>query len=142
MADAAPWTIKGMPIEVRQKAVKAANAQDQTVAAWMTEAVNRLANQQAGNQVIPPGKPERPHAALPEIDLAGFAQAVAATVQAIQAAGGTPPKALGREAAATLRVHMRAARGLLPRAVNLGQTTPSDQANLQTIDGEIERPPQ
>ncbi|HTI81795.1 MAG TPA: hypothetical protein VL614_15205 [Acetobacteraceae bacterium] len=143
--DAASWTIKSMPIETRQRAVKAAHAQDQTMAEWMVDAVNRLADQQAGNQVIPPGKPDpqRRAAELPDIDLQGLANAISATVGAIQAAGGKPPLSLGRDASATLRLYMRAARGLPEKEKGqgrrpgklIGQNGQTDLENRQTWRG-------
>ena len=136
-AGAAPWTIKSVPVETRQKAVKAAHAQDQTMAQWLVDAVNRLADRQAENQVIPPGKPaQNQQANLPDIDLAGLAaaisatgQALAATGQALAAAGTTPSKSLGREAAATLRHYIRAVRGLPSR-----QTKAKNRQTLQIED--------
>ena len=114
---ARPWTIKNVPDSIRNRATAAAHKQDQTTAEWLTHAVNLLADRQAGNEVIPPGKPTEPRGgdATPpavDIDLAGFAQAVNATTAAIVAAGGTPPKSLGRDAAAVIRHYSRTARGL------------------------------
>ena len=129
-AGAAPWTIKSVPVETRQKAVKAAHAQDQTMAQWLVDAVNRLADRQAENQVIPPGKPaQNQQANLPDIDLAGLAAAISATGQALAAAGTTPSKSLGREAAATLRHYIRAVRGLPSR-----QTKAKNRQTLQIED--------
>lgn len=128
MTETSPWTIKAVPIETRKRAVRAANAQGVNMADWLTDAVNRLADQQAGNLVIPPGKPDAPREpeAMPAIDLHGLAAAIEATVAATQAAGRTPSIGLAREAAATIRHAMRAARGLPARQTKprSGQTTP------------------
>jgi hypothetical protein len=125
-SDTAPWTIKAVPVEIRQKAVKAAHAQDQTMAQWLVDAVNLLADRQAGNQVIPPGKPAPDvRANLSGIDLPGLAAMVEATTHAAIAAGSAPPKSLSRDAAATTRAYMRAARGLPPK-----QTTPQNRQTL------------
>lgn len=135
MADeSASWTIKSMPVDVRHRAVKAAHAQDQTMAEWLVDAVTRLADQQAGNRVIPPGKPaqERRPVEMPDIDLTGLAEALNATVAATQASGDTPPKSLGRDAAATLRRYMRAARGL-PARQTRGQTKLENRQTLPAI---------
>jgi hypothetical protein len=112
-ADLASWTIKKVPRETKQKALKAANAADQTMGEWVVEMVDRVTDPHTANQVLPPGRPEPPAAAqpaLPEIDLAGMAALLTATLTAL----ATPeaPKGLGRDAAATLRRYMRAARGL------------------------------
>ena len=84
-ADTAPWTIKSVSAETKEKAKRAAKAQDMTQAEWITAAVNLLADRQAQDGIIPPGRPEadRP---LVVIDLPGFAAALTATVAAIQAA--------------------------------------------------------
>ncbi len=120
MTDIASWTIKSVPVEIRQKAGKAANAQGQTMAQWLGDAVNRLADQQANNAVLPPDAAPRT-VALPSVDLAGLAAALTATVGAYAAAGRAPPLALGREASATLRRYMRGVRGLPDRQTD-GQT--------------------
>jgi hypothetical protein len=115
----APWTIKAVPVETRLKAVRAAQAADQAMGEWIAEAVERMAHQQA-NMVLPPGKPpERDAPApLPLIDLPGLAAALQATAAMAAAAGVQPPRGLVREASATLRQYMRAARGLPDRQTN------------------------
>jgi hypothetical protein len=129
MTETAPWTIKSVPIAIRQAAVRAAQAQDQTVAQWVSEAVSRLANQQAGNLVIPPDEPDPAPIPAPGVDLTGLAAALNAAVSATLAAGGTPSKALGRDATATLRRVMRAARGLPDR-----QTRPRNRQTTKLIE--------
>lgn len=52
--EAAPWTIKGMPVATRQQVIRAANADNQTVAQFLVEAVNLLIDKRAGNLVMPP----------------------------------------------------------------------------------------
>jgi hypothetical protein len=115
-ADLASWTIKKVPRETKQKALKAANAADQTMGEWMIETVDRVTDPHTANQVIPPGRPEPPaqpaQPALPEIDLAGMAALLNATLAAL--AAKEAPKGLGRDAAITLQRYMRAARGLPP----------------------------
>ena len=77
-----------------------------------------------------PGKPaQNQQANLPDIDLAGLAAAISATGQALAAAGTTPSKSLGREAAATLRHYIRAVRGLPSR-----QTKAKNRQTLQIED--------
>lgn len=130
MVETAPWTIKSVPVETRQMAVRAAQAQDQTMGEWIAVAVERMANQQATNLVLPPG--EQSHAPIVSweptsaLDLAGIAAAIQATLAAAQAASSEPPKGLAREAATTIRAYLRAARGLPPRKTTQRnrQTTP------------------
>lgn len=140
MADDASWTIKAVPIETRRKALKAANFKGLTVGRWLIQAVDRQADLEAANEVIPPGKPERPEPpTLPDIDLAGMAAAISATLAAYQAAGDEPPKALALNASATLNRYLRAARWLSPSkgrpVAKIGQTRP---LNGQTIEGAAE----
>lgn len=128
--EASPWTVKSMPVAIRQKALKAANAADQTMAEWLVDAVNLLADRQSNNQIMPPesGKPTvKPE--LPEFDLQGFAQAVNSAVAAMVAGGGKPPLSLGRDAVATVRHYARAARGLQPRQTK----SPTRYPNGQTL---------
>lgn len=120
-----------MPVETRKRAVDAAASQDQTMAEWLTEAVNRKADQQAGNLVLPPGKPDKPEPAepAPGIDLAGLGAAIQATVAAAAISGAKLPKGVAREAAATIRHAMRRARGLPDR-----QTKPRNGQTIQLIE--------
>nr|WP_294566960.1 hypothetical protein [uncultured Rhodopila sp.] len=103
-ADLRPWTIKSVPLETRRKAKDAADKQDMTQAEWITQAVNLMADRQARDGIIPPGRPEADR--IVTIDLPGFAAALTATVAAIQASGGRVPKVLGREAARMLRLQL------------------------------------
>jgi hypothetical protein len=126
------WTVKGVTTEARTKAKIAAERVDQTQGEWLSEAVTRAADQQAG-MVIPPGRPEvRPdapeapaHPAIaPGFDPAGYAQALQATKALYEATGTTIPKAVAREAWATMQAYGRAARGHTPRQTGgkTGQT--------------------
>jgi hypothetical protein len=136
MAETATWTIKNMPIAARRKAIDAANRQDQRMAEWLSHAIDRLADQQGGTQILPPAPAvpaSAPASEIPDIDLPGLAQAIQATVEASVAAGRKPPAGLAREAAATLRLYMRAARGLPAR-----QTRQTDGQTGRLIHGKIE----
>jgi hypothetical protein len=137
-----PWTIKNVPADIRQKAVRAAKQAEQTMGEWITDQVNRATDPHTANQVIRPGRraANRPPAPLPDIDLPGLASAINATVTALQAAGEEVPKGLGGEASKTIRAYMRAARGLPERqtrghTVGLGgQTLPLIAAALPEAD--------
>ena len=103
------------------------------MAQWLGEAVTQRANQQAGNLVIPPGKPAPAEPIpLPDIDLAGLAAAINAAVGATVAAGATPSRSLGRDATATLRRYMRASRGL-PERQTRRQTIVQNRQTLKLI---------
>ena len=107
MADNAPWTIKAVPVHVREKAVRYARMDGLTVAEWLARAVETEANRQDGNQIIPPDRLPTP----PSIDLATIAAALSAMAQA-QAAGLPVAKAAARETVAMIREHVRVGRGL------------------------------
>jgi hypothetical protein len=130
MADDASWTIKSVPIETRQKAIKAAAFRGLTVGKWLIQAVDRQANIEQANEVIPPGKPDRaPAVTMPDFDPDAFAAALSATVAACREAGHAPPRSLALNASATMNRYMRAARGL-------GQTRRQTRPlNGQTIEG-------
>ena len=121
----APWTVKAMPVHIREKAVKYARMDGVTVAEWLTRAVETQANRQDGNQIIPPGVPQAP--APSALDLGTVA--VALQAMAAAAGAGLPvAKAAAREAVAVMRLQMRFARGLPARQTRLkiGQTMSQD----------------
>jgi hypothetical protein len=125
MADqetAAPWTIKAVPVQVREKAVRYARMDGITMAEWLAKAVETEANRQDGNLVIPPGKPE-PVSPPPSVDLNDAALALQALAAA--ASAGLPvSKAATRDTVALIRAHIRVGRGLPPRQTRprIGQT--------------------
>src|SRR3954447_19541004 len=91
----APWTIKAVPVLVREKAVRYARMDGCTMAEWLAKAVETQATQQDGNQLIPPGKPEQVPT-TPSIDLGDAASALQA-IAAAAAAGLPVGKAATRE---------------------------------------------
>jgi hypothetical protein len=126
MADqdtAAPWTIKAVTVQIREKAVRYARMDGCTMAEWLAKAVETQASKQDGNLVIPPGKPETPPLPASSVDL----NAAAAVLQAMAAAAsaGLPvSKAATRDTVALIRERIRADRGLPPRQTRtqIGQT--------------------
>lgn len=140
MADAAPWTIKAVPVPIREKAVRYARMAGDTVGEWIAQAVETQASKQDGNQVIPPDKPgpTRPIQQPPDIDLGN----VAAALQAMSAAAtaGLPvSKPAVRDTVALIRAHVRAARGLpapTPRQTRRpnGQTIRTEQEVLEQTE--------
>jgi hypothetical protein len=48
------WTIKNMPLETRLRAVNAAKIAGVSVAAWLAQAVDLLAERQGNNAILPP----------------------------------------------------------------------------------------
>jgi hypothetical protein len=126
MADqdpAAPWTIKAVPVQVREKAVRYARMEGCTMAEWLTKAVETQADRQDGNQVILPGKPEPTPLPSPTVDLKDAAAALQALAQA--ASAGLPvSKVAAREAVSLIRAHIRVGQGLPSRQTRrqIGQT--------------------
>src|SRR3954468_22733323 len=117
MADqdpAAPWTIKAVPVQVREKAVRYARMEGCTMAEWLTKAVETQADRQDGNQVLLPGKPEPTPLPSPTVDLKDAAAALQALAQA--ASAGLPvSKVAAREAVSLIRTHIRVGQGLPSR---------------------------
>lgn len=107
----ASWTIKSVPVRIRMLALNRANAQDQTLAEWVSEAVEKLAAAQSG-MVIPPDDGADRHLRSPpmEVDLPGMAQAILAITEAARAAGTQPPATLAKQATTTVQLYMRTAR--------------------------------
>jgi hypothetical protein len=140
MADqdpAAPWTIKAVPVAVREKAVRYARMDGCTMAEWLTKAVETQANRQEGNQVIPPDKPEQTPLVVPSVGLGEAAAALQSLAQA--AAAGLPvTKTAARETVALIRAHIRVGRGLPPRQTRRqnGQTLhlEHEQSEPQSVE--------
>jgi hypothetical protein len=117
MADqegAAPWTIKSVPVAVREKAVRYARMDGCTMAEWLTKAVETQANRQDANLVIPPDKPRETPLVVPSVGLGDAAAALQSLAQA-SSAGLPVSKTAARETVALIRAHIRVGRGLPPR---------------------------
>ena len=131
--DKAPMTVKAMPVRVRQRALKAAAKQGQSMAEWLTRAIDQLADREEGErETFPdeagkPGKlpalPSQPSpVVIPTSFLTDLIDAMRAA-EAVAAASGVPvPKATAHHAFAILTNHLRKARGLPP--VKPRQTRP------------------
>ena len=119
-----PWTIKAVPVSVREQAVRSARMEGVTMAEWISRAVATEARKQEGNLVIPPGRPEAPTPRpAPTIELGEATAALQAMASAAQA--GLPVgKAAVRDTVALIREQVRVGRGLPPRQTRgpIGQT--------------------
>jgi hypothetical protein len=116
----APMTIKAVPIKTRETIIRLSRLRKQTVAVWLANAVEQMAETQAGDgiafpktsqtlPVIPSGQPQQNRATIPITDLR---DAMVAAV-AIAGASGLPvPKTAARHALALLTAQLRHARGL------------------------------
>jgi hypothetical protein len=132
--ETAPWTVKAMRVRTREKAVRYAKMAGVTMAEWLEGAVETRANQQDGNQVIPPATPPATmESALAAIDQ-GFK--TAAMLQAMTAAhsAGLPVSVLAvRDTVKVMRAQVREAGGLpalkgRQTVRKIGQTISQDQA--------------
>src|SRR3954467_7703423 len=121
--NAAPWTIKAVPVPIREKAVRYARMEGVTMAEWLTKAVETQAERQEGNQVIPPGQPEP--VSLPSSTVHLGEAAAALQAMATAASAGLPvSKAAVRDTVGLIRDQVRVGRGLPPRQTrrHIGQT--------------------
>lgn len=111
--DTAPWTIKAVPINVREKAVRHARMDGVTVAEWLARAVETQANRRDGNVVIAPRKPEASlESALAAIDQGFKVAAMLQAMAAVQSSGLPVSKAAARDTVRLLRSRVREAGGL------------------------------
>jgi hypothetical protein len=120
---AAPWTIKAVPVAVREKAVRYARMEGVTMAEWLSRAVETQAAKQEANQVYPPGRPEETSFPSPTIEL-GEAAAVLQAMAAAAASGLPVTKAAVRDTVSLIREQIRVGRGLPARQTKrpIGQT--------------------
>jgi hypothetical protein len=61
------WTIKNVSLETRMRAVNAAKLAGVSVAAWLAQAVDLLAERQGNNAILPPTESPRPPATKPAL---------------------------------------------------------------------------
>jgi hypothetical protein len=128
--NAAPWTIKAVPVHIREKAVRYARMEGVTMAEWLAKAVETQAEKQEGNQVQLPSKPTPSSLPSPTIDVSE-ATAALQSMAAAAAAGLPISKAAVRDTVALIRDHVRVGRGLPPRQTRqqIGQTMRLNHAN-------------
>jgi len=114
--DRTPWTIKSVPVAIRQRATERAKNNDETVGEWIERAVLAQADREANTLVIPPGKPEQtealPAAPRANRDLAALARAAVEVARLYQAAGLPLPKRVARRFGAMLWAEIRPAPDL------------------------------
>ena len=108
-----PWTIKGIPPDIRNAAISAADREKQAIGEWIGRAilsqVKSDRNQNRAPVVVGP-------AVRPEVDLADIERLIAATAELAQAAGEPPPKVVTRAAYGLLREKLAAIKGPTRRA--------------------------
>lgn len=122
------WSIRGVTDEARRLATEAAAREAVTVGAWVSMAIGRYAEPGGGHVVIPPGghvgghgggqddgQPRAVAAVWPTVDFAGLGTLLSAVADASGVAGMPVPKGLVRDVVSTVRVQLRASRGLPER---------------------------
>lgn len=115
--DRAPWTIKGMSVETREKAVRYARKRGISVATWMANAVDDRANLEDGDRVIPPGQTE-PSNGQTSVDLGELAALIQALIAARES-GVRGSRTAASRACAVASEQLRALRGLPSPSVSL-----------------------
>jgi hypothetical protein len=121
-AGRAPWTIKGMSVETREKAVRCARKRGISVAAWMANAVDDRANREAGDLVIAPGQ-TAPLGGQTSLDLGALAALLQAALAARQA-GVRGARTASVQACGLATEQLRALRGLPSASVSLPSRLP------------------
>jgi hypothetical protein len=132
---AAPWSVKNMPLPIREKATRYARQHGVPMAEWLSLAIERQCAAQDGVEVLPPAGPGPTHAGqslgkpgmTSGVTLGDAAEWLTAMAQA--AAAGLPvSKTAVRDVLALVRSDFRVARGMAisrPRHT-LGRTIESD----------------
>lgn len=98
--DVKPWTIKGIPPEVRNAGIAAAGREKMTIGEWLARAIRSQvqSDRQQDRAPVVVGPTVRPTA-----DLADIERLIAATAELAQATGEPPPKGVSRAAYGLLR---------------------------------------
>lgn len=104
-----PWTIKGIPPEMRNAAIAAAKREKQTLGEWMSRAIRSQvqADRQQDRAPVPVA------ADRPEIDLTEVERMVTMAAQ-LAGAGAPPPKSLSRVAYSLMRERLDQMKGKPP----------------------------
>jgi len=103
-----PWTIKGVPPEIRHAAVTAAKNADQTQAEWLSRAIRTLIQHDRQQNRLPVlvGQPVRP--SDPEADLAEIERLMGVVKDLHGVTSAPPPKRLTSLAYSLVRARMMA----------------------------------
>ena len=121
--------VKGMSVSSWERAKKAAGKQDEGMGAWLTRAVEHLANLEDGPREFPPMAPANPAPELgnptepvaPRAPVEGLGQLMQGMAALAHATGTPPAKADTRRLYALVDDQVRQARGMPPRPVRRRQ---------------------
>lgn len=115
-----PWTIKAISKAARDVATDAARRDGLTVGQWLEKAI--IGYLDAGSPVVVSSSPPAP------VDLVGLAAAMQAMKDVSAAAGVQVPPQLAKDSQAAVRVALRQAKGLPPRAASKAKPVQALQA--------------
>jgi len=124
----APWTIKSVPVRIRDKVTAAARREGLTVGQWLERRVDEWDDA---------GSPVSVSAPLAPVNLGELAQAMEA-VRALATAANVPvPPQLARDGLSMIRQAVRQAKGLARRRVPArqaadGLTAPGQQRRVES----------
>lgn len=134
--------VKGVSVQIWEKAKRAANKQGQPMGVWLSRAADHLANLEDGPREFPPDVSANPEpktgnpSGMASDHLAGLMQGMAALVAAT---GMAPSKAVVRTAYRLMDAQVREASGLPPRPVRIAAGKASGQSLL--LDGKADEVP-
>ncbi len=118
-----PWTIKAISKAARDVATDAARRDGLTVGQWLEKAI--IGYLDAGSPVVVvSSSPPAP------VDLVGLAAAMQAMKDVSAAAGVQVPPQLAKDSQAAVRVALRQAKGLPPRAASKAKPVQALQASI------------
>ena len=124
-----PWTVKGIPPEIRNAAIAAADREKLAIGAWLGRAIlgQVRADRSQDRAPVAVGPTVRP-----ETDLADIERLIAATAELAQASGEPPPKGVTRAAYGLLRDKLASIKGPTGRA---GSRTKAAESPTECADG-------
>lgn len=116
----APWSLRGITMATRKLALESASKQELAVAEWVARAIENQARTEQRNAVLPP--PSSPDssivpaesgmATLPTTDFAAMTTFASSILTVLP--DGADRDRVAHELATTVRVYLRAARGVYP----------------------------
>ncbi len=106
-----PWTIKGIPPEIRNAAIAAADHEGQTLGEWFSRAIPAMIQQsrQQNRLPVPVDRPVRP--SDPEADLAEIERLMGVVKDLHAVTSAAPPKRLTALAYSLVSTRMKIIKG-------------------------------
>lgn len=131
-----PWTIKGIPPEIRNAAIAAADREKMSIGTWLGRAILAQVKSDHGTQRVPAVQGQ---GVGPMVDIADIERLIAATAELSQASGKPPPTSVTRVAYSLLRQRIESFKsptepGKSPTA-NRKSRTLTENGQTETVDG-------